>query len=80
MTIDVYNFVELCISQINSQVGQNSLELLTCNDIFPEPIIIQEKLSNSNPFQSDFSLDFSDNTLNGKEFGWYFFLKIECFR
>ncbi len=60
------NFIELIISQNETQSSHNSFELITSNNIFSQIIKIKEKLSYSDSFKSDLGLYFSHNLLNGK--------------
>ena len=75
--VNFKNLIKFRFSQNETQSGQNSLELISSDNIFSKIVKIKEELSDSDSFQYNLCLYFFHYFLDGKESFWYFLIDIK---
>lgn len=75
--INVVNLIEFRVGQSETQRRQNSFVLISSNNVFSKIVKIEEKLTYSDSFENDLSLNLFHKFLNGKKPFRYFFINIK---
>jgi hypothetical protein len=75
--INIVNLIKFRFGQSETQSSQNSFELISSHNVFSKIVKIEEKLSYSDSFENNLSLNLFHKLLNGKKPFRYFFINIK---